>query len=522
MRDLLTLLENLEMAEAKKKDPNAPSTLFANGLTPKEIMKYDWRWDLLINKIKTNKPFVDNYTGEDVYIKPSEANRLTQLKDAGQFKGEKTTIITKDGREIPMAQLAKNEEFGGSMKESVLLKPSLIKITDRDIPASNLYETIENNQVLASTDYGQVVQQLATYIVSGEYVQLPEAYTTKEKEKERKAIVDYAGEYLGVLALLYDRSRFPRKRQFQEWLGGDMGALTLNFPSSANNNIADSYATITNPGTSHSLNISSKGTGGGAAPAVSGLKVSEDIKRNPKLKNAVKLIELCQAGKDVTGPSTIVQAFKIMDFLYQVNPNSIPKVWHKFLPFATKSPKILQQSIDSINNDTLLPASYQSLLAMVNSEAATDGGKLVYLIKKTIARAVNEDNAIPEFADTILQVLEMNFIQQYTDYHSNGELTFATQWPSKLEGVVTLENKSSAKEPSSAGFSFKLGRNAQDYDDPGPDGATGGVVQPDEYGDNVEVAAADIINPSRKKEPKTIEPSGSDDIGAGRKKRKTR
>ena len=135
---------------------------------------------------------------------------------------------------------------------------------------------------------------------------------------------------------------------------------------------------------------------------------------------------------------------------------------------------------------------------------------------------MNEDNAIPEFADTILQVLEMNFIQQYTDYHSNGELTFATQWPSKLEGVVTLENKSSAKEPSSAGFSFKLGRNAQDYDDPGPDGATGGVVQPDEYGDNVEVAAADIINPSRKKEPKTIEPSGSDDIGAGRKKRKTR
>ena len=49
MRDLLTLLENLEMAEAKKKDPNAPSTLFANGLTPKEIMKNDWRWDLLIN-----------------------------------------------------------------------------------------------------------------------------------------------------------------------------------------------------------------------------------------------------------------------------------------------------------------------------------------------------------------------------------------------------------------------------------------------------------------------------------------
>ena len=520
MRDLLTLLENLAMAEAAKKDPNAPSTLFANGLTPTQINKEPGRWNLLINKIKTNKPFVDNYTGEDVYIKPSEINRLTQLKDDGKFKGEKVTIITKDGREIPMAQLAKNEEFGGSTKESVLLKPSLIKITDRDIPASDLYDTIENNQVLSSTEYGQVVQQLATYIVSGEYVQLPENYITKEKEKERKAIVDYAGEYLGVLALLYDRSRFPRKRQFQEWLGGDMGSLVLNFPSAANNNIADSYATITNPGTSHSLNISSKGTGGGAAPAVSGLKVSEDIKRNPKLRNAVKLIELCQAGKDASGPSTIVQAFKIMDFLFKVNPNSIPKIWHKFLPFEAKAPKILQQSIDSINNGTSLPASYQPLLNTVNSETATDGGKLVYLIKKTIAQSVNEGNAIPEFADTILQVLEMNFIQQYTDYHSNGELTFATQWPSKLEGVVTLENKSSAKEPSSAGFSFKLGRNAQDYEDPGPDGATGDVVQPDEYGDDVEVAAADIVDPKRRKEPKRIEPVDTDTGGVGRKKRK--
>jgi hypothetical protein len=508
MRDLLTLLENLAMAEAAKKDPTATSTLFANGLTPTQINKDLARWNLLINKIKTNKPFVDNYTGEDIYIKPSEANRLTQLKDDGKFKGEKTTIITKDGREIPMEQLAKNEEFGGSTKESVLLKPSLIKITDRNIPASDLYDTIANNQVLASTEYGQVVQQLATYIVSGEYVQLPENYITKEKE--RKAIVDYAGEYLGVLALLYDRSRFPRKRQFQEWLGGDMGSLVLNFPNAANNNIADSYATITNPGTSHSLNISSKGTGGGAAPAVSGLKVSEDIKRNPKLRNAVKLIELCQAGKDETGPSTIVQAFKIMDFLYKVNPNSIPKVWHKFLPFETKSPKVLQQSIDSINNGSRLPASYQPLLATVNSEVATEGGKLVYLIKKTISRAVNEDDAIPEFADTILQVLEMNFIQQYTDYHSNGELTFATQWPSKLEGVVTLENKSSAKEPSSAGFSFKLGRNAQDYEDPGPDGATGDVVQPDESDAELNISTASSAAEFEK---------GANSIATGRIKR---
>jgi len=312
---------------------------------------------------------------------------------------------------------------------------------------------------------------------------LPPEYIDKAKESERKAIVDYAGEYLGVLALLYGRSRFPRKQQFLEWLGGDIGELTLNFPSAANNNIADSYAVITNPNTSHSLNISSKGTGGGAAPAISGLKISPEVKRNPKLKNAVTLIELCQAGKDDTGPSTIVQAFKIMDFLYSVDPNGIPKEWHKFLPFASKAPKLQQQCIDSINSikgqkneknvyGLSLPVPYQKLIIDVNSEKASDGGKMVYKIKKTIAQLVNSKKVIPEFADTILQVLEMNFIQQYTDYNPNGEITFATQWPSKLEGVVTMENKSSAIEPSSAGFSFKLGRNASDYEDIGPNGET--------------------------------------------------
>lgn len=497
MRDLLTLLENLEEAEKKE----GPQTLFSKGLTPTEINKDPKRWDALIQKISTNKPFVDNLTGAEIYIDPNEVKRLTKLKKDGLFKGEKTTIFTRDGKEIPMSQLAKNEEFGGSTKESVLLKPSLIKITDRDIPATDLYETIVNNPILQKTDYGRVTIQLAQYITAGEYAQLPPEFLTKEKESERKAIVDYAGEYLGVLALLYGRSRFPRKKQFLEWLGGDIGELILNFPSAANNNIADSYATITNPNTSHSLNISSKGTGGGAAPAISGLKISPEIKRNVKLKNAVTLIELCKAGKDETGPSTIVQAFKIMDFLYSVDPKGIPKKWHKFLPFSSKSPKLQQQCIDSINSikgqknvkniqSLPLPKIYQPLINDIHSDKASDGGKLVYAIKKTIAQQVNSKAVIPEFADTILQVLEMNFIQQYTDYQPNGEITFATQWPSKLEGVVTMENKSSAVEPSSAGFSFKLGRNASDYEDMGPEGP---YIDIDDYSPEVEPEVAQTV-----------------------------
>jgi hypothetical protein len=45
------------------------------------------------------------------------------------------------------------------------------------------------------------------------------------------------------------------------------------------------------------------------------------------------------------------------------------------------------------------------------------------------------------------------------------EFSFETQWPAKLDGQVTLENKSSAKEPTTGGFSFKLGRTDSNVSD---------------------------------------------------------
>lgn len=505
MRDIIDILTLLEADSATVGQDGVK----AKGLYPDELKKRD-NFTTFITKVSEGLPFVYHPTGEEVLLKKTEAKRMQDLMKNGQFIGKKITVMTQDGNEINLGELRKTEEFGGSSKENLKLKPSTIGITDRDIPATDLYDEIRNNSTLQSTDYGQVVIQLAEYIVAGEYVQLPSNLLEKDQEPIRKAIVDYAGEYLGVLALLYQRTRFPRKKQFLEWLGGDIGDLVLNFPSAANNNIADSYAVITNPTTNHSLNISSKGTGGGAAPAISGLKLSPEIKRNMKLKDAVKLIELC-GEKATTGPSTIVQAFKVADLVYLNKPESFPKAFHKIMPTASKAPKLMNQCIESINSDMMLPKMYQPLIDDISSEKATDGGKMVYKLKKLVAHAVNEGGAIPEFRDTILQVLEMNFIQQYTDYNPNGELTFATQWPSKLEGVVTLENKSSAAEPSSAGFSFKLGRNASDYEDPGPDGEIGApTISPE---DDVEKQAADIIN------PRVVAKDQESDIGIGREKR---
>lgn len=499
MREFINLIQQLSEA--------------AVGMSANEIKKYDWRFNKFIEYIKTKKPFT-TVDGEEVVLDPREANRFTELYNTDQFKGA-LSARTSDGEQISLSKLAKTGDFGGAAvaagqeastggKEGLVVKPSQIGICDKNIPAENFYEVIANNQTLASTDYGQVIQSLAEYIVAGEYVMLPEEYKGKEKEKVRKAIVDYAGEYLGVLALLYNRSRFPRKAQFEQWLGSDIGQLTLNFPSKANTNLADSYATITNPNTSHTLNISSKGTGGGAAPAISGLKVPDYVRNDPNFDSAIQFIDICQK------ENTLQQAFSAMDLIYSINPKAIDKKFRKYLPFAEKNPKLpelcradIAASKKKTGVNVGMPMKYYDLYHDVGG-GGSEGGKIVYSIKKEVQDAINNRDGIPGFEDAVLQILEMNFIQQYCDY-SGGELKFATQWPAKLDGKVSVENKSSTTEPTAGGFSFKLGRIDDSVSsEPGEPGVDG---SPTTAGDDVDfgTAAADIagepsITPRKEKE----------------------
>lgn len=525
MRDLLNIIDYV-LTEA-------------SNLAAGEINKYEWRWEKFISKITNGEPF-ETIDGKQVLLDPKQLPELENLKDQGRFTGPVMVNTIGPGRaagpRIALSSLKKTAEFakpGGAVapadqqkvsKETALVKPSLIKITDRDIPAENLYDEIANNPVLQSTDYGRVIIQLAQYIVSGEAAMLPEEYQTKEKETIRKSIVDYGGEYLGVLALLYYQSNFPERAEFEQWLGGSIEELVINFPSKANTNIADSYATITNPNTNHTLNISSKGTGGGAAPAISGLKIPDDIKQNSMLKTAVEFIEICQRSDKSGGPSTITQAFAAMDLIFQTNPDSLPRVWQQYLPFSEKSPDLMSLCIQQIKNKDRrpLPKKYAALTGMVDSAKATDGGKVVYSIKKAVQDAINNNNAIPAFKTTILEVLNLNFIQQYTDYAS-GQLTFATQWPAKIKGEISVENKSSAVSPTDGGFSFKLGRPAEIPADTNL-GEPGEEDNPPKYGgDDVEkldaiTQAPKLRGPGAKVARTTAEPK-TDVATLGREKR---
>lgn len=424
-------------------------------LEPSQIIKYPERFDAFIAHIQDGRPFYTT-AGEEVVLDPSEANRFLDLRKKNLFKGA-LVGVDRNGREHRLSSFEKTAEFGGasvkpgddtgSSKEGALVKPTQIGITDRPILAGDLGSEIVSNPVLNSTPYGQTVAQMAQSIANGQAAVVPPELAKQESIK--KAIVDYAGEYLGVLALVNNQSNFPNKKDFLKWLGGDLSGLTLNFPSKSNTQIADSFASITNPTTQHQINISSKGTGGGAPPSLSGLVIPPSVREKKQYQTAVDFIELCQ-NKNLPKPTTISQVFQAMNLLEERVPNAVPKEFKKFLPWKQE---IVAQVTDSLKNGTPMP-KYQRLFANLQSKG-NDGGKLTYVVKDAVMEAVN-GGAVPEFQAAILETLDYNFIQQYTKMGRGGQLQFDTQWPAKLNGIVSLESKSGGTDPTKGGFSFKL------------------------------------------------------------------
>jgi hypothetical protein len=479
MRDLLNLIENL---------------LEDRTLSASTILKRPGRFEKFVSLIRDGVPFytVDK---EPVIVEPSEADRMEELFADEQFKG--TIKLQTDKGEYALSQLLKTADIGGQAstgqegeelgKESALLKPSQIGITDRDIPANDLGSEIINNSILQSTDYGRVVIEMAQQILNGQPAVIPKEYV---KTKIGASILDYAGEYLGVLAMVNGQSRFPRKQGFTEWLGADPSALTLYFPAESNSQLADSFASISNDKTNHKVNISSKGSGGGAPPSVSGLKIPEDIRNNPDYKVAVAFIDLADPGDKKKGippkyplpsPRTVSQVFQAMNLINQYVPDAIPEEFKPFLPWPAKVVREVTDSIDAYKKGKpiALP-QYDSLTNKVKSrKGASDGGKLVYVVKEAVMLAVNEKQAIPGFQQVVLNILDMNFVQQYADLDKKtGVMSFATQWPAKLEGKITLESKSGATDPTKGGFSFKLSNEAPKTNLPEPDESLGGAEKP--------------------------------------------
>lgn len=469
MRDLINLIQVLSEDRT---------------LNPGIILKRSGRFEKFIKMIQDETPFftVDQ---QPVIVKKSEADRMQELFDTGNFKG--TIKLDTDRGPLGLNQLLKTKDLGGQAstgqegeelsKEAALLKPSQIGITDRDIPAKDLGKEIINNSVLKSTEYGRAVIAMAKQIMAGQPAVVPPELL---KTKIGASINDYAGEYLGVLALIYNQSRFPRRKGFTDWLGADITDLTLFFPAEANSPLADSFASISNEKTNHKVNISSKGAGGGAPPSLSGLKIPDEIRDDPQYEAAVAFIDLSDNGDKKKGiepkyalpsPRTISVVFQAMNLIQEYVPEAVPEEFKEFLPWKSDIVKKCKDSIDGFKRGKIIELpEYKSITDGVKSDKASDGGKLVYAVKDAVLRAVNENDAIPGFQEVVLNVLDMNFVQQYADFNKrSGVMSFATQWPSKFDGYITLESKSGATDPTKGGFSFKVSPLKPKTDLPLPD-----------------------------------------------------
>lgn len=421
-----------------------------------KLTKEPGRFNNLVADIKSRQPLYLP-DGTPVVIDPTEGDKLVQAQQAGTLKG-RVGLKAEDGKLYPLTGFLKTKRYGGEAippgqeettaptKEGLKLKPSQIGLTNQNIPASKLGQAIANNQVLNSAPAGKVVIELTNAVTNHQPAVLPKGLD----KNVVAAINDYAGEYIGVWALINNESEFANRDKFLEWLQMPIEQLTLYFPSKSNTSIADSYALV-NPTSGHQINISSKGKGGGAPPSISGLKIPEHIRAKKQYATAVEFIDIIQ-NKSLPSPTTVSQPYAIMNMMAQRVPTAIPAEFRNFLPWNVND--ITVAVTDSLKRGTPMP-QYQNLWARFKFKGdSSDGGKLTHAVKVAVMEMVNS-GAIPEFEAAVLEILDYNFIQQYTTI-KRGIMTFQTQWPAKVNGRITVETKSGATDPTKGSFSFKL------------------------------------------------------------------
>lgn len=451
--------EKLNLREWSKQRVKQLAEAAATTLSAPKLIKDPGRMQNLLNNIRAKSPLylVD---GTPIIIDPAEADRIEDLWKNDLFKGS-LQLKTDTGTTYPLSAFLKTSDYGGQAippgqesvsdisKEAAGLKPSDIGLEDKKIPAAKVSSVIQTNPALAQTDHGKAVIEMSKQISRGENVSIPTGFS----KGVVTAFNDYAGEYLGVQALIDGTSNFPMQSEFNNWMGKTVKDLIIEFPSATNEPLADSYGLI-DPKTGKQLKISSKGKGGGAPPSIASLDPTEEMRKNKNFKSAVRFIDIVKnSAGDLPRPTTVSQPFAVMNMLYEENPSLVPNKFHKYLPWSSSD---IQQIIDSIKTGNSLPKRMHNLWSEFNfsKSRATDAGKLTYAVKHNTMETIN-NGALPGFQAAVLEILGLNFIQQNAIIR-RGVMTFDTQWPAKLNAGITVESKSGATDPTKGSYSFKL------------------------------------------------------------------
>ena len=327
-----------------------------------------------------------------------------------------------------------------SDKEDYVVKPSQI-FADEKFPASRVFDEVIQNKILQESEIGRHIIELAQQIQSGE---VP---TFKNIPKEfQAAIRDYAGEYLGVLALIEGVANFPTRDQWYEHLGVEnLNDIVIYFPPESNNPLGDSEGYFQNKETGNIILISSKGGKKGAPPSITGLKIPDNLRDSEEYKAEVDVIETLQNLPAFEGP------FVALNKIYRSNPDSIEPFIAETLPLSDEDIAMIKDFSDRKRftrmDVTQLPDRFRKVVGKgpdVKADA-TPGGILHYTYSSALLKAVNQNNALPGFEPMAREILQKNFIQIFARPKGDN-LTFDILWPNKdmATGKIELYNKSAA------------------------------------------------------------------------------
>ena len=428
----------------------------------------------------TDAKYFDTVNG---LIDQGQTFALGQRGDAGTFVVNKGTVITSntqwlDGqgtlngeevKKIKANQLFKSPQIinlqrgldadavtSTSQKETHVVKPSQI-FKDEKFSATQVFNEVIQNNVLQQSEIGVEIIKMAQQISTGDlpqFKQLPPAF--------KPAIRDYAGEYLGVLALIKNIADFPTRKQWLEHLGVNaLDDIMIYFPPEQNNPLGDSEGYFQNAATGNMILISSKGGKKGAPPSLTGLKIPDNL-RTPEYNDDIEIIEALQ------NTSGIMQPFVGINMLFDnQRQDSIPEVARNAGRVSDDDIAQLQSLMD-VNKYSkkdytrVLPEKFVNIvnayadLKKVN-ERATPGGMVHYCYNKILIEAVNINRALPNFEPLAREILQQNFIQIFAR-PKGSVLGFDVLWPNRemATGKIELATKSSSTEPGKGKLSFSV------------------------------------------------------------------
>jgi len=427
-----------------------------------DIKKHPWRVDRFLEKILIGSPFLKKDQKTEFIADKSQYEELKELLTNPQTKANQIKIVGTNGETLSLGQLFKTPDLAfekvaigdiyAETKESFVIKPSDI-FRDEKFRASAIFNEVINNQVLASTEIGRDVIKLAEDIKQGST-----ASWVSIKPEYKPAIRDYAGEYLGVLALVKGIADFPTADAFLDHMDTrSFNSISVYFPREKNAPLGDSIGYFKNAA-GNQIYISSKGGSKGNAPSLVNLKIPGNLINSRKFAKEIKFLKIIQNPDKSVGTASLVVPFLLFNYILAVAPESMGKL-ARMSPFTREeivliTTEWMDSKKYSRKNIVDMPRRFRTFLSkhdisLIKSQTATPGGIMHYLCLKDLKAAININNALPNWEPLAREILQQNFIQIFTKDSKKG-LNFSVVWPNRqlATGRITFEFTSYADDPS--------------------------------------------------------------------------